>query len=461
MKNRHDRPEETTINRIFLVMALIWTFLAAIIVAMDIRQHQAAQYEVVLARARDTFFRDLIYRQWAAGHGGVYVPVTAETPPNPYLANIPERDLVTPSGRKLTLMNPAYMTRQVMEIGLRQFGLRGHITSLKPIRPENAPDEWEKKALEAFEGGKIEAASLESIEKETYLRFMRPLKVEQGCLKCHAQQGYVLGEIRGGISVSILWEPSRLALLAQRRATVLAYGSLWLVGLAMLGFARFRLLTNQLELRRAGETIRLALHENQSLLGELQHRAKNSFGMICSLIGLSSNADSPAETKAVLEELDLRVRSISELYSLLYSSGSFTEVRLDDYCARVASAMVGHSGAVSLITELESLVVPAKVAGPIGLIVTELVTNSFKYAFPDGKAGSIVVSLKKTEDGALIEVRDDGIGLPAGFDSSKNAGTGLNLVQELSAQVGGSFRMDGDATGTRCTVTFALAKFGK
>ena len=101
--------------------------------------------------ALTNYERDVLYRRWAAAHGGVYVLVTPDNPPTPYLAQLPERDIVTPSGRRLTLINPAYMTRQVYELA-QQGGIpRGHLTSLKPLRPQNAPDPWEKKALEAFE----------------------------------------------------------------------------------------------------------------------------------------------------------------------------------------------------------------------------------------------------------------------------------------------------------------------
>jgi len=79
--------------------------------------------------------------------------------------------------------------------------MRGHITSLNPIRPDNAPDEWERRALRAFEQGQHEAVSLETLDGEPYLRFMRPMIVEKKCLKCHAAQGYQEGDIRGGISV--------------------------------------------------------------------------------------------------------------------------------------------------------------------------------------------------------------------------------------------------------------------
>lgn len=95
------------------------------------------------------------------------------------------------------------MTRLVHEIGALQSGVEGHITSDNPIRPENKPDPWEAAALGQIERGeKTEVTSIETVNGREYLRFMGGLMTEKGCLGCHAQQGYKIGDIRGGISVS-------------------------------------------------------------------------------------------------------------------------------------------------------------------------------------------------------------------------------------------------------------------
>lgn len=128
-------------------------------------------------------------------------------------------------------MNPAYMTRQSHELEKQKLGIRGHITSLHPIRPENAPDPWETEALRAFERRETEISSVEEVEGKEYMRLMRPLITEKGCLKCHAKQGYHEGEIRGGISVLIPMEPQRA--IERKRMLTLSLGhiSLWLMGL--------------------------------------------------------------------------------------------------------------------------------------------------------------------------------------------------------------------------------------
>lgn len=102
-----------TIRRHALFLTLIWTVAIACFFAWFYYLHDRNVLEIARAQARVAFEKDTLYRKWAAGHGGVYVPVDPATPPNPDLAHIPERDVVTPSGKVLTLINPAYMTRQV------------------------------------------------------------------------------------------------------------------------------------------------------------------------------------------------------------------------------------------------------------------------------------------------------------------------------------------------------------
>ncbi len=246
----------------FVLLAVAWTVAIAGISAWEIHDHEAHLFTTVEIQARHSFDKDLVYRRWATGHGGVYVPVTEETPPNPYLTDVEERDITTPSGRELTLVNPAYMTRQVHELGREEYGLQGHITSLDPIRPENAPDPWEVEALRSFERGETEVASLELIEGEEHLRLMRPLITEKGCLNCHAQQGYEVGDIRGGISMSVPMAPLRS--LARRHLVkdLSAMGLVWMAGLAAFIIGA----------RNIGHSIRerdriaVQLAENQELL---------------------------------------------------------------------------------------------------------------------------------------------------------------------------------------------------
>ncbi len=192
-------------------------------------------------------------------HNGVYAPLSTITSPNPYLKT-DEREITTPSGKTLTKINPAYMTRQVYELAHEKRGVIGHITSLKPIRPENAPDRWEAMALNAFQLGREELSEIQHIGGKPYMRLMRPLIVEKSCLPCHAEQGYRTNDIRGGISVAIpmapLWEIKHRFILE----LALAHSLLWIVGLAGIVFGTRRLQQQDLVRKNMEET----LQENEA-----------------------------------------------------------------------------------------------------------------------------------------------------------------------------------------------------
>ena len=219
------------LKRIGFILAAVWTAAIFLAFGWHIWDLYDLTLESVRIQAADAFEKDLVYRRWATNHGGVYVPVTAETPPNPHLSHIENRDITTTGGLDLTLVNPAYMTRQVHELGLDQYGHQGHITSLQPIRPENAPDAWELRALELFENGETELVELSQIGDQEYLRLMRPMITEASCLKCHAAQGYKEGDIRGGISVSIPVTPFMTRMYTHMAGVTFGYAFIWLVSL--------------------------------------------------------------------------------------------------------------------------------------------------------------------------------------------------------------------------------------
>jgi diguanylate cyclase (GGDEF)-like protein/hemerythrin-like metal-binding protein/PAS domain S-box-containing protein len=161
--------------------------------------------EKLLAQsAANAFFQQIVTtRLWNASHSGVYVPITPETQPNQYLP-LQGRDLTADNGLKLTKINPSYMTRQIAELAEKnKSGIQFHVTSLKPIRPENKATEWEERWLKSFKQGVKEQGEFFKDGDTTWFRYMAPLLTGSGCLKCHAQQGYKEGDIRGGLSVSL------------------------------------------------------------------------------------------------------------------------------------------------------------------------------------------------------------------------------------------------------------------
>lgn len=203
MSEKKSAPKNREIG-IYVVAAIaFWALAVVASFVLNANQHLDDVENLALNEARANFNKDQSVRIWATKHGGVYVPIDERTQPNPYLAHIPERDITTTSGKRLTLMNPAYMLRQMMEEHGADYGIQGDITSLKPLNPINEPDDWERTALLAFEQGAKEFQELTTINGQPYLRLMRPMITQKGCLKCHAHQGYAVGDVRGGVGVSV------------------------------------------------------------------------------------------------------------------------------------------------------------------------------------------------------------------------------------------------------------------
>ncbi|MBA4421639.1 MAG: hypothetical protein C0390_00910 [Syntrophus sp. (in: bacteria)] len=246
------------IKRYALLLFAAWSVIVFALLLWNAIQTREETQKYAHIYTNSAFEKDILYRRWATMHGGVYVPVTNKTPPNPYLSDIPERDIRTPSGRQLTLMNPAYMTRQVYELEREVSGARSHLTSSKPIKPENAPDEWEKKALIAFERGVTEISSIENIEGREYFRLMRPLITEAGCLECHAKQGYKLNDIRGGISVSLPMDSIRELAGTTQSRNIAIYLLLWLVGTGGIAFGYYRVSKSEFKRHQAEEELGIA-----------------------------------------------------------------------------------------------------------------------------------------------------------------------------------------------------------
>jgi diguanylate cyclase (GGDEF)-like protein len=236
----------------FLLLASGWTFVIAVSLLASISVHRQEIVTIAQNVARAYIDKDILYRNWNALHGGIYVPVDRGISPNPfYPPSVKERDVITPSGRHLTLVNPAYMTRQIYELAQKEHKISGRITSLKPLRPENKADDWEESALRDFERGEQEVSSVITEEAGIrYVRLMRPLVTEESCLPCHVHQGYKKGDIRGGISVRLpmmLFEP---AIRNEVGLLLAGHGVIWLLGLTGLyaGYTGLRRRTKERDL---------------------------------------------------------------------------------------------------------------------------------------------------------------------------------------------------------------------
>ena len=200
------------------------------------------------------------------------------------------------------------------------------------------------------------------------------------------------------------------------------------------------------ERRRAEEQIRASLREKEVLLREIHHRVKNNLQITSSLLRLQSASIQDARARELFAESQNRIRSMALVHEKLYGSSDLSRIDFSEYVATLA-ALLFRSFAVSpsrivFRVEGERVFLSVDAAVPCGLIVNELISNAIKHAFPDGRTGEVMVRIA-AEDGAVsISVRDDGIGLPPGFDIDRSDTLGLQLVRTLSDQLRAQLEVD-------------------
>ena len=308
-----ERPNQTSANtgleqgpgvphrRYFWLLACAWTVAVAASLAWNLAQHADEVHSLTVQAASALLEKDLLYREWSILHGGVYVPKFAPAEAGAS-ARAEEREVVTPSGQTLTLLNPVVVSRQVFELQEQQTGIRGHVTSLRPLRAANGPDDWERRALEDFEKGRQEVCSTETLQGEAYFRMMRPLVIVPACLRCHEEAGHKPGEIRGGISVTV--PMNRFVSPGTNLRLGLAHLALWLLGMTGLIFGA-RNLRAHLQARQRAET------ERERLIVELQE-ALTSVKTLKGLIPICASCKKVRDDQGYWTQLETYLKEHSD-----------------------------------------------------------------------------------------------------------------------------------------------------
>ena len=211
---------------------------------------------------------------------------------------------------------------------------------------------------------------------------------------------------------------------------------------------------------RTQELVR-AVGEREALLKEIHHRVKNNLQVISSMLNLQARRITDSRFKDVFDESQQRIQTIALVHERLYQSRDQSSIGFDEYrkslVANVMSAQNAAARNVTATTEVDGVALAIQRAIPCGLIVNELVTNSLKHAFPNGRAGSIVVTMKP--DGGHVELRvaDDGVGLPGSLDPSRAKTLGLDLVYTFAEQLDATIDVSSSASGAAFTLRFPVA----
>ncbi len=217
------------------------------------------------------------------------------------------------------------------------------------------------------------------------------------------------------------------------------------------------------ERKRSEDRIRDLLKDKDLLLKEVHHRIKNNMSVIAALLSLQASRMDDSAAGTALEEARSRVVSMMIIYDKLYRSKDFRTVSAADYLSQLLEEIISQFPSLSRVRveqEFADFPLGSAVMFPLGIIVNELLTNAFKYAFPDERSGIISVSLVRESDStALICVSDNGVGLPEGLEPTRSSGFGFLLVRSLAEQIGGSFEYGNSAPdgGASFSVRFKVS----
>ncbi|MBU0680333.1 MAG: DUF3365 domain-containing protein [Proteobacteria bacterium] len=470
-----------SVQRVTILAVFGWSFLCSLSGYFYVDMEKGRTMELAQKEALTIFNKDQAFRLWGNKHGGVYVPETKETPPNPALSHIPERDIVTPSGKRLTLLNPAYMMRQIMEQYEELYEVKGHITSLKLLNEKNAPDDWEKRALAKFEQGEKEVFEIvQGDDGESWLRLMRPMITNAFCLKCHAAQGYKAGDVRGAVGVSFSMAPYQALEAKALRVIYLSHILFWLLGLLVIVFSfvhgKRRLVernTTQQSLEESFEKIKLFAYS-------VSHDLKNPVVSIHGLTKLLEkhyghlfDEKGSRYCQQIIRSAEQITKLVEQINIYISTKEQPIDVEVLDPKDIFAQVRQEHSKALNdrSITWHEPENIPEVTADRLALlrVFRNFVDNALKYG-GEGLA-HIDIAYEKAPLLHIFSVHNDGACLDpeacqkvfelfAREVTSQNvsgSGLGLAIVKEIAELHGGKVWSESE-TGKGVTFYFAISR---
>ncbi|MFH0967198.1 MAG: histidine kinase dimerization/phosphoacceptor domain -containing protein [Methanobacteriota archaeon] len=208
------------------------------------------------------------------------------------------------------------------------------------------------------------------------------------------------------------------------------------------------------------EEILEASLEKEILLREIHHRVKNNMQVISSLLSMQSRTIKEPTVQILFKETQTRVRSLALVHELLYQSDKLNKINYHDYLQKITNYIFNSynisQGGVTCKIQARGIEIPIDIAVPCSLIITELLTNSLKYAFVDGRKGVIIIDFS-CDPATLyysLDYRDNGLGFPPEYDPKKGSGFGSSLILGLTRQLSGDVQVESGDDGVHYIISF-------
>ena len=473
-------------RKYFPVFMIVWT--AMMLVAFLFNLYILRKNSETIAQTdSEAIFRIMVLmRQWNSGHGMVYVPVTEIMKPNPHLVHN-RRDVVTNFGDSLTMVNTAFMTRQLSELVEKNNIATFHITSLNPIRPENKADEWETKALQTFKNSTDRFYEKITTKDTIIFRYMAPLMVEQGCLACHASQGYKLGDVRGGVSINNLYQRGYFSYIGTSfNRLVITYFVIFLVGFFLLVYFSLLSKWHKLNIEAKNKELQDFNVDKNKFFNLIAHDLRTPAANIESLLQIMKEKFGDLSEEEKRTCLDILVESTKTQNDLLNTLLNLSRLHLGSKQCNFERVdirkLVNEALEQTKLQAMQKQINQSNQADEcfaeadkdmITTVIRNIVANAIKFTHPDGK---IVIRAEKVNKEIVISISDTGIGIT---DTQKNrifdvdysksttgtaneTGTGLGLVlcKEYVECNGGKIWFESEV-GKGTTFFFTLPVFTK
>ena len=451
--------------RLPLLITLLWGLLLFTLFRWTAQRED--EYTTGLARIQTaTLFSSIVdTRDWNANNGGVWVREPPGCPANPWLPE-KERTLRAEGGTTLVKVNPAYMTRQIAESftsTLASF----RISSLSPKRPENRADQWETGALLSFEKDRHELFDLVSDKEGMRYRYMAALPAKESCIQCH--QDKKVGDVLGGISVSISAEPLFAAATERKRTTGLAFGIIGIIGMVGIGGATF-------QINRKKELAEAANRTKSAFLANMTHDMRTPLTGILGMTELLERETQDSRHRYLLANLRKATDSLLTVvdgimrYSLLEADRQPTccapfslRAELGACIAVLRPACASRDIRLSLVTDDT---VPDRLVGD-GFRLRQALGNLLGNAVKFTEKGSVTLRVTRAESQApegrcalSFQVIDTGRGIPtdeqerifesfeqgsgvrdSGDQHETGVGLGLAIARNIARRFGGDLTL--------------------